>query len=57
MESSAWEPDGNQILILPSVLARISNQGINDMMRELEELRSISDQEEFAQDEEQEDRE
>lgn len=54
MESSAWEPDGNQILILPSILAIISNQGINDMMRELEELCSISDQEEFAQDEVQE---
>jgi len=38
MESSAWDPDGNQILILPSILSIVSNQGINDMMRELEEL-------------------
>lgn len=39
MESAAWSNDGNQILILPSVLSIISNQGINDMMTELEELR------------------
>ena len=38
MESTAWEPDGNRILILPSILAIISNQGINDMMKELEEI-------------------
>ena len=37
METTAWEPDGNRILIQPSILAVISNQGINDMMRELEE--------------------
>jgi DNA-binding MarR family transcriptional regulator len=40
MEASAWEPDGNRILILPSILAIISNQGINDIVRELEEIRS-----------------
>jgi hypothetical protein len=39
MESATWNNDGNQILILPSILAIISNQGINDMMTELEELR------------------
>jgi hypothetical protein len=40
MEASAWEPDGNRILILPSILAIISNQSINDMIRELDEIRS-----------------
>jgi hypothetical protein len=39
MESAAWSNDGNQILILPSILSIISNQGINDMMTEMEELR------------------
>ena len=40
MESAAWNSDGNQILILPSILSIISNQGINDMMMELDELRA-----------------
>jgi hypothetical protein len=39
METASWSNDGNQILILPSVLSIISNRGINDMMAELEELR------------------
>lgn len=43
MESAAWSNDGNQILILPSILAIISNQGINDMMLELEELKATDD--------------
>jgi len=38
MDTTAWEPDGNQIIILPSILAIISNQGINDMLLELDEL-------------------
>lgn len=38
METTAWEPDGNRILILPSILSIISNQNINNMMREIEEL-------------------
>jgi len=38
METTAWEPDGNRILILPSILSIISNQDINNMMREIEEL-------------------
>ena len=38
-EAEAWSPDGNGVLILPSILSIISNQGINDMMIELEELR------------------
>jgi hypothetical protein len=40
MEPSAWSNEGNQILILPSILSIISNQGINDMMVELDELRT-----------------
>lgn len=39
MESSSWNADGNQLLILPSILMMVSNQGINDMMNEVEELR------------------
>jgi hypothetical protein len=40
MESSPWDGDGNQILILPSILSIIPNQGINDMAAELEELKA-----------------
>ena len=39
-ETSAWSADGNGVLILPSILFIVSNQGINDMMNEIEELRS-----------------
>lgn len=39
-ESSAWSADGNGVLIFPSILSIISNQNINDMMLELEELRT-----------------
>jgi len=39
-EPTAWNPEGNVVLILPSILSIISNQGINDMMLEIEELRS-----------------
>jgi hypothetical protein len=38
-EATAWEPDGNHVLILPSILAVISNQGINDIIIELDNLR------------------
>lgn len=37
---SAWNNDGNQLLILPSILSLVSNQGINDMMTELEEMKN-----------------
>ena len=40
MESDAWSPEGNGVLILPSILTIISNQGINDTLLELEELRA-----------------
>jgi hypothetical protein len=39
-ETTAWSPDGNGILIFPSILSIISNQSINSMMQELEELRT-----------------
>ena len=39
-ERSAWSADGNQILILPSILMIVSNQGINDMMMQLEEMQT-----------------
>jgi hypothetical protein len=38
-ESAAWHPDGNGVLILPSILSILPNQALNDMMLELEELR------------------
>lgn len=40
MEKSAWSAEGNQILILPSILMIVSNQGINDMMCQLEEMKN-----------------
>lgn len=40
MEATAWEADGNRFLILPSILSIITNQGINDMLLELEDLQS-----------------
>ena len=39
-ETTAWSADGNGVLIFPSILSIITNQGINDMMIELEELRT-----------------
>jgi len=40
MEKSAWSAEGNQILILPSILMIVSNQRINDMMCQLEEMKN-----------------
>lgn len=37
---STWSNEGNQLLILPSILSMVSNQGINDMMLELEEMKN-----------------
>ena len=42
MEKSTWSAEGNQILILPSILMIVSNQGINDMMCQLEEMKNES---------------
>jgi hypothetical protein len=39
-ENTAWNADGNGVLIFPSILSIISNQAINDMMIELEELQA-----------------
>lgn len=41
---SVWNNDGNQLLILPSILSLVSNQGINDMMTELEEMKNSETQ-------------
>ena len=41
---SVWSNDGNQLLILPSILSLVSNQGINDMMTELEEMKNSETQ-------------
>ena len=38
-ETTAWSPEGNGVLILPSILSILSNQSINYMMAEIEELR------------------
>ncbi|MCL1810587.1 MAG: DUF4194 domain-containing protein [Clostridiales bacterium] len=35
-DNSAWNAEGNGILIFPSILSIITNKGINDMMPELE---------------------
>jgi len=40
MESSGWDHNGKEILILPAILLIISNQGINDMIAELKELKA-----------------
>ena len=38
-ESQAWSAEGNGVLILPSILSILSNQSINYIMAEIEELR------------------
>jgi hypothetical protein len=40
MESSAWDGDGNKILILPSILSISPNQGINTLYAEIEEMKA-----------------
>ena len=39
MEPSPWSADGNDILILPSILYVIDNQSINAMISELEDMK------------------
>lgn len=46
-DTAAWLPEGNGLLILPSILSIISNQSISDMMLELEELRTEDIQEDY----------
>jgi len=55
METSSWDGDGNQILILPSILAIIPNQGINDLKTELEELKTSTVSTETEENSDQED--
>jgi hypothetical protein len=40
VEATAWAPEGNRVIILPSIMAVVSNQGINDMMLELQEFQT-----------------
>ena len=43
MTSSPWSKDGNELLILPSILTIISNQSINAMKAELENMKLAED--------------
>ena len=45
MTTSPWSGEGNDILILPSILNIISNQSINTMKAQLEELKLSEDSE------------
>jgi hypothetical protein len=40
METSPWDGDGNSILILPSILSIIPNQGINALYAEIEDMKA-----------------
>ena len=51
MESAAWSNEGNQLLILPSILSMVSNQGINDMIAQLEEMKTELSEDEAPFDE------
>lgn len=51
MERNTWNAEGNKILILPSILMIISNQGINDMMIRLEEMKGESADEQTEKEE------
>jgi hypothetical protein len=39
METSSWDGDGNKILILPSILSIIPNQGINTLYAEIKDMK------------------
>ena len=39
-DTTAWSAEGNGVLIFPSIMSIIPNRGINDMIIELEELRT-----------------
>lgn len=43
MTSSPWSKDGNELLILPSILTIISNQSINAMKAELDDMKLAED--------------
>ncbi|MDR1128179.1 MAG: DUF4194 domain-containing protein [Treponema sp.] len=40
METSPWDGDGNKIMILPSILSIIPNQGINTLYGEIEDMKA-----------------
>jgi hypothetical protein len=40
METSPWDGDGNKILILPSILSIIPNQGINALYDEIADMKA-----------------
>jgi hypothetical protein len=46
-----WEPDGNHLIVFPSILHIVSVQGINDMLQELEDMRVQPVQEEGTDEE------
>ena len=39
MDNAPWDGDGNKILILPSILSIVSNQGINAVYAEIENMK------------------
>ena len=45
MTSSPWSGEGNDILILPSIMYIISNQSINTMKAQLDEMKLSEDNE------------
>ena len=45
MTSSPWSGEGNDILILPSIMYIISNQSINTMKAQLDEMKLLEDNE------------
>lgn len=51
MESTQWSGDGNNILILPSILYVISNQSINSMIEQIEEMKLTEQNTEETEDE------
>lgn len=51
MESTQWSGDGNNILILPTILYLISNQSINNMTEQLEDMKLIGEESEETEDE------
>ncbi|MDR2343952.1 MAG: DUF4194 domain-containing protein [Spirochaetaceae bacterium] len=50
VESSPWDGEGNRILILPSILSIITNQGLNDIYREIQEMAEEGGAAEYAAD-------
>lgn len=42
---SKWEADGNHLIIFPSILSVITNQGINEMAKEIAEITGKTDTE------------